>query len=72
MAVWHVVDPEDGYVFDIFDRKRDAQAWIDAGIAACLAANPQIGVLMRNGKHVYYVNSPEYREAQYPQGLLEA
>jgi len=28
-TVWNVIDPIDGYVFDTFDLKRDAQTWID-------------------------------------------
>jgi hypothetical protein len=26
---WNVVDATDGYVYDTFDLKRDAQAWIN-------------------------------------------
>ena len=72
ITVWHVVDPEDGYVFDTFDLKRDAAHWISNSIAVCLHKNPHIGVLIRKGKPVYYVNFPEYKEAQYPQDLIEA
>lgn len=28
-AVWNVVDARDGYVYDTFGLKRDAQAWIE-------------------------------------------
>ena len=30
VQVWHVVDAADGYVYDSFDLKRDAAAWIAA------------------------------------------
>lgn len=36
---------------------------------ATLAANPHIGVLSRNGSPVYYVTTPEYREAADPRTL---
>lgn len=29
VAVWHVVDTKDGYIFDTFSLKRDAQHWVD-------------------------------------------
>lgn len=35
-----------------------------------LKAYPQIGVLMRKGKQVYYVNFPQYQEANHPQNLI--
>lgn len=35
-----------------------------------LRDNPQIGVLIRNGWTVYYVNNPEYREAMKIEELL--
>lgn len=28
-TAWNVVDATDGYVYDTFDLKRDAQAWIN-------------------------------------------
>ena len=28
-TVWHVVDAADGYIFDTFDLKRDANYWIE-------------------------------------------
>ena len=28
VPVWHVVDVNDGFVYDAFDLKRDALAWI--------------------------------------------
>ena len=39
-------------------------------VAAILASNPQIGVLNRNGKAVYYVNFPQYREASTPAAFV--
>ena len=41
-------------------------------IEGILAANAEIGVLMRNGGAVYYVNFPVYREAKDPAALLAA
>jgi len=35
-----------------------------------LDKNPQIGQLTRNGKTVYYVNLPVYKEAYCPIDLL--
>lgn len=34
VAVWHVVDATDGYIFDTFSRKCDAQAWINRSVKA--------------------------------------
>ena len=28
-TAWNVIDAKDGYVYDTFDLKRDAQAWIN-------------------------------------------
>jgi hypothetical protein len=28
-SAWNVIDKTDGYVYDTFDLKRDAQAWIN-------------------------------------------
>jgi hypothetical protein len=28
-TAWNVIDQNDGYVYDTFDLKRDAQAWIN-------------------------------------------
>lgn len=39
---------------------------------AFVAANPQIGMLMRRGKPVYYVGLPVYRESRNPRDLVEA
>jgi hypothetical protein len=39
-------------------------------IDGILKTYPQIGVLMRKGKHVYYVNFPQYQEANHPQNLI--
>jgi hypothetical protein len=39
-------------------------------IASVLAANPAIGVLVRNGKPKFYVSSPMYREATDPAALV--
>jgi len=36
-----------------------------------LAKFPQIGVLTRNGKTIYYVTSPFYREAHHPLELID-
>lgn len=33
-------------------------------------ANPDIGMLMRKGQLVYYINDPDYREARDPRDLL--
>lgn len=40
-------------------------------IVAVLAANPAIGVLMRNGKAKFYVSFPTYREAADPAVLVD-
>lgn len=29
IAVWHVVGAQDGYVYDTFSLKRDAQHWVN-------------------------------------------
>jgi hypothetical protein len=39
-------------------------------IAQFLIANPQIGVLNRKGKTVYYICTPHYREAHHPLELI--
>jgi|JI8StandDraft_2_1071088.scaffolds.fasta_scaffold371105_1 hypothetical protein len=39
---------------------------------AFVAANPQIGMLMRRGKTIYYVGLPVYRESRNPRDLVEA
>jgi hypothetical protein len=28
-TVWNVIDVRDGYIFDTFDTKREAKAWVD-------------------------------------------
>jgi hypothetical protein len=28
-TVWNVIDLRDGYIFDTFDTKREAKAWVD-------------------------------------------
>ena len=47
-----------------------AQVAAQQNVNALLAANPQVGVLNRNGKAVYYVNFPDYREASTPAALI--
>ncbi len=39
-------------------------------IEAILRDNPEIGVLIRKGKPVYYVNQPVYREHRDPAALV--
>lgn len=39
-------------------------------INAYLQAYPNIGTITRKGKVVYYVTSPEYREASHPSQLI--
>jgi hypothetical protein len=39
-------------------------------IDGLLKAYPQIGVLMRKGKQIYYVNFPQYAESNHPQNLI--
>jgi hypothetical protein len=34
IPVWHVIDAVDGYIFDTFGRKCDAQAWINRAVVA--------------------------------------
>lgn len=66
---------------DARDEKRDAElpalARAEAEIAerarvaAILAANPQIGVLLRDARGpLYYINFPEYIEARDPAWLV--
>lgn len=50
--------------------KQDAAVAKQKLIDGILKANPQIGILMRKGKHVYYVNFPQYQEAKNPQDLI--
>jgi hypothetical protein len=50
--------------------RADVAAMLADADARVLAANPQIGKLMRNGKPVYYVTAPEYREAARPFELV--
>lgn len=49
------------YLEMIFEKKR---------VADILDNHPQIGVLCREGKNVYYVNSPEYIESDDPKDLI--
>ena len=39
-------------------------------VESILLANPEIGILMRHGGALYYVNWPEYREARDPAALV--
>jgi hypothetical protein len=66
---------------DARDEKRDAELPAlararaareeRARIAGILAANPQIGVLLRDARGpLYYVNFPEYIEARDPAWLV--
>jgi hypothetical protein len=41
-----------------------------AGVAAVLRHHPEIGQLTRNGRPVYYVTAPVYREAAHPAELV--
>lgn len=34
VTIWNVTDASDGYVFDAFDLRRDAAAWIKQATAA--------------------------------------
>ena len=34
VAVWHVADASDGYIYDTFGLRRDAKAWIDRATKA--------------------------------------
>lgn len=56
--------------YNRFYAKMDAAAAKAEAIRATLAVNPHIGVLSRNGKAVYYVNFPQYREASTPAALI--
>jgi hypothetical protein len=50
---------------------RAAAARLEAErIAGVLRENPAIGVLCRNGRSVFYVNFPCYREAGDPAALV--
>lgn len=65
---------------DVFNARMDRLAREDAKaqaeiaerqrIEGILVANPEIGVLMRKGGPVYYVNWPVYREAKDPASLV--
>lgn len=51
--------------------RRESAALIEQDrVAALLAQNPSIGVLMRKGEPIYYVNLPAYREARDPAALI--
>lgn len=50
--------------------KQDDAAANQQMIDSVLKANPQIGVLMRKGKEIYYVNFPQYAESNNPQNLI--
>lgn len=52
--------------------KEDAEAAIKNAAAATLAAHPEIGVLIRNGRPMYYVYpvGGEYRESTDPSELI--
>ena len=55
-----------------FHARIDARVAEENRVAAILQANPQIGVLIRKGKSVYYINWPTYREARDPADLCGA
>jgi hypothetical protein len=50
--------------------KQDNAAAKQQIIDGLLKAYPQIGVLMRKGKQIYYVNFPQYAESNHPQNLI--
>jgi hypothetical protein len=50
--------------------KQDDAAAKQTIIDGILKAYPQIGVQMRKGKHIYYVNFPQYAESNHPQNLI--
>ena len=50
-------------------KERDA-AERDAKDAEFLKQHLEIGILMRRGKKIYYVNAPSYREASDPMDLV--
>jgi hypothetical protein len=41
-------------------------------IQQLLSRYPEIGVLSRNGKTIYYITRPHYREAHHPVELIDA
>jgi len=41
-------------------------------IQQLLDSNPTIGMLNRNGKIIYYIASPVYREAYHPLDLIKS
>ena len=53
----------------LFAKQDDAVAQQQI-IDGLLKAYPQIGVLMRKGKQIYYVNFPQYAESNHPQNLI--
>lgn len=53
----------------LFTKQDDAAAKQQI-IDGLLKAYPQIGVLMRKGKQIYYVNFPQYEESNHPQNLI--
>lgn len=56
--------------FAKYEAAAETKAALQQEISTILAANPQVGVLIRKGKPVYYVNSPAYAEANSPAALI--